>query len=125
MLPAADSTDGVRIIVFVDHEPLGANPGATDILEAAAWLQPYNKDKVGSRFKILVDKIYGLENSAATVTSCIRTFDFRIPLKFVTYYQSDAGTVADVLKNNVGFLAISSAGVPNLSFTGQFCYKDL
>lgn len=67
-LAAAQSGDIGRLIIFVDHSPDGALPGVTDVLESTSYASCYNKDKVGSRFRILHDGFINLMNSAPTVT---------------------------------------------------------
>lgn len=67
-LPATDSGDVARLIIYCDKTPLGAAPAVTDILENTSWDSPWNLDKVPSRFNILYDKFTNLMNSSASVT---------------------------------------------------------
>lgn len=104
---AATSGDTYRIIIGVDHEPLGALPAVTDVLESASSIAPYNKDKVGSRFRIIADEIGQVIPSAATTTIGIKAIHGKKKLDFVTYYQSNAGTISDLLRNNMFAIVLS------------------
>lgn len=124
-LPAASSWDLCRFIVVVDKQPDGALPSTTNFLETAAVLSPYNKDFVPSRFRILWDFSVPLNNNSATVTVDVKPFHLRKKLNFVTYYQGNAGTISDLLRNNIFVYAVSGNGLANLNCNVQFCYKDL
>lgn len=124
-LPAASASDCVRLLFYVDKQADGANPTVTDLLETASFYAPYNMDKVGSRFRILSDRMIDLEAQAATVTTVTRSFTIKTPLDFITYYQSNAGTISDVLKNGIGVIVISQAALASVAFNMQVCYTDL
>lgn len=113
------------MIVVLDHQPDGSAFAVTDVLESAGYTQPYNKDKVGSRFRILLDTQVALMNSAPTVTVDVKPFHFKKKLNFTTFYVGNAGTVADLLKNNVSVLMISSQANVGVTADFQLCYKDL
>lgn len=85
----------------------------------------YNRDKVGSRFRILSDVRAPLMNSAPTVTTQNIPFTGEIPLDFVTFYTANSGTITDLVKNNVFLLTISNGGVCDFYGNFQLCYKDL
>lgn len=124
-LPVAAAFDVVRMIVGIDKQSDGALPVIADVLESNNWAQPYNLDKNPSRFRILYDRIFDLTNPSATVTQCVKHFHIKKKLDMVTYYAGNAGTVADVLKNNIFVLCISSAGVGSAFMNVQYCYYDL
>lgn len=124
-LAAATAGDMLRIIVGWDHEANGANPAVTDVLETAAITAVYNRDKVGKRFTILSDVTRRLEQQAATVTTALVPLKLTRKLNKVTYYQSNAGTISDVLKENLFVIQISLNGLVNTTLNGQICYTDL
>lgn len=124
-LPAATASDEIRLIVFVDTEANGAAPAVTDILEGALLGNPYNRDKVPSRFRILTDKRIAVNQQAATVATRIVPVHFTKKLDTVVYYQSNAGTISDVLKNNLGWLLISAGATATANLNFQICYTDL
>lgn len=127
LFPAV-ANDVVRVICFIDHEPLNANPAVADLLDTSVGSSPYitntyNHDKVlpHARFRILSDKLIPLCNYAATVVSQLVPFTDQHNVEGTTvWYSADAGTISDVLKNNIGFYLVSQSG--NTAFTGQVSY---
>lgn len=124
-LAAAAAGDLLRIIVGFDHEANGANPGVTDVLESAALTACYNRDKVGKRFTILSDTTRRLEQQAATITAPTIPLKLGRKLDKVVFYQSNAGTISDVLKENLFVIQISLNGLANTTLNAQICYTDL
>lgn len=129
-LPAATASDSVRIAVGVDHEAVGSNPGVTDVLESASINSPFNHDKVSmmgarSRMRIIGEKLIPVNGTSATVTTIVIPFKLKFKLDFVTFYQSNAGTISDVLKDNLFVLVISDNANATVSYQAQVCYTDL
>lgn len=124
-MAAASAGDLVRTILVLDHEPVGALPAVTDVLESASLRACYNKDKVGSRFKVLSDRMVPVQNTAASVTTALIPYHVKHKLDFVTYYQSNAGTISDLLKNNLVIISIGGNGLATSNINWQMCYKDI
>lgn len=95
------------------------------MLESAAFNAAYNKDKVGSRFRILSDITRAVIPPAASVTQALVPVHGKVKLGFVTYYQSNAGTISDLLKNNIFVIFLSSSAIGQYNINFQLCYKDL
>lgn len=121
----------MRVIVFWDHEPLGALPNVTDVLDNASVISPYNHDKVTmqgvkNRFSILRDISIPVALGAGTVVTTEVPFTIHIKnLKGTTVYQSDAGTISDLLKGALEVLVIGSEGVANCYYQAMYCFTDI
>lgn len=125
--PAAAAAADIRVIVGWDHESAGGGVTITDVLESANWLSCYNKDKVkpGGRFQLLLDRFITLNNGSATVTTATAVLHRKWKLDKVVFYQSNAGTISDVLKNNLFVLQISANGTEVSAGNAQICYTDI
>lgn len=135
-LPAASTGDLIRCILILDHQPNGANPAVTDVLEAANFLSPYNLDKVGSssagpaRFRILADKTYDLNAPSAIVATGTATkyvhFRANAKVDLQVHYAGNAGTVSDLVKNNLIWLYLTgNASTTAVNVRSQICYTDV
>lgn len=110
---ATDSTDSVRIILFIDTQCNGAVATVADILESPNWKSFKNLTNT-SRFRTLMDRQYNLVspgalNDATLEDSIDDTFykDVNIPIDFT----GNTGTISDILSNNISRLLISSDGL--------------
>lgn len=115
------------MVVTVDSEAAGANPGALVVFESNDVNSNYNLDCVGpgKRLRVLMDRTYVCIPTAASVTDGFRDVMGRIKLDLNTYYQSNAGTISDVLKNNIAVWIASEKGVANQTINWQMCYTDV
>lgn len=121
----ATAGDIVRVIVLWDKQSDGAAPAVTDVLESASYAAPYNLDKVGSRFSIVFDGHVNLMNSATTLTSDTRWIHGSKKFEKVVYYTGNAGTVADILRNNLCVIFISQTANSSSNVNFQICFRDL
>lgn len=123
------AADDARFIIGWDRQPDGAALTVAQVLEAANPQSVYNRDlvKAGGRVTILYDKHVGLNqpNAGAAIGGSLMPLRFRKKVDTVVYYQSNAGTISDLLKNNLFVLQISTNGI--IQFTGniQVCFTDL
>lgn len=126
-IAAASAGDLYRLIVGWDTEADGAAPAVTDVLETAAFTATYNRDKVkpGGRFMILTDKIIQCNAMTAVTGAVVHPIRYTRKLDKVVYYQSNAGTISDVLKNNLFTIQITLNGTVNTTLNAQVCFTDL
>lgn len=132
-LPAAAVGDIIRCILVQDHQPNGTAYAVTDVLETANLNALYNMDKVGGagggRFSILVDRQFTLVPTSAIVATgtalVYRALNSKVKRSFNIDYQAAAGTVSDLVRNNVQWMAISNVGVAAFGCKTQFCYVDV
>lgn len=112
----------VRLIVAVDRRPAGQNAAITDMLVSDSLLSPYNTvgDAKG-RFQFLMDKT--MDFSAQEGEKCGKFF---LKRNLNIEYSTNAGTVADVQKNNFLCFALSkdNAAAIDVNYSYIFKYTD-
>lgn len=122
------AADDYRIIVGWDRQPDGAQVTVGTVLEGGINTN-YNKDQVkpNGRIAILYDRHLALNqpNAGAAIGGAVVPVRYRKKLDTVVYYQSNAGTISDVLKNNLFVLQISSNAIAQFTGTVQICFTDL
>lgn len=94
-----------RCIVFVDNQPNGAAPAVTDLLAEATSVSQLNLDN-RDRFKVLMDKTFGVPNSVKSFTAtgstcgsygnCIPFKKYKKIMVETVYNAGTAGTIADI-----------------------------
>ena len=111
------SSDTVRMIMYLDKQANGAAAAVTDILESADW-QSFNNLSNSGRFITLMDKsvILNYQNLASdgggvvSSTNTAREGAFykmcNIPLEF----SATTGAMGEIRSNNIGVLLISANG---------------
>lgn len=101
----------VRIILLWDRQCNGATPGVTDILNTATVNSQYNSDYVvgqgGSRFEVITDRRFVIQ---PTVSGAIdyQLYNYTWKGDKVVHYDGTAGTIADLVSNNLVFLYIDN-----------------
>lgn len=119
--------DWVRTIVGWDTESNGAQVLIGNVLEATGLTQPYNRDQVkpGGRIQILLDRLTDCNVMTSSVGLCQKMLRYRRKLDKVVMYQSNAGTISDVLKNNLFVIQLTGSGLVNATGNVQICFEDL
>lgn len=109
-----DTINVVRFILLVDSQANAAGPAVADVLAQVSTNTTYNWQN-RSRFRILIDKMYDLSTDRPQISVNYRKF-----LRVRTNYNtSNAGTVADIVKNSLYILFISDSGAaPHPFFDG-------
>lgn len=108
----ADSSDIVRVILYLDKQCNGAAAGVTDILDAAQF-DSFLKLENSGRFKILMDKFHTLTAQAGIAGNIGEVIVFRqkfCDLSIPIEYSSTTGAIGEIKSNNIGILAISKSG---------------
>lgn len=126
-LTATSAGDLIRVIAGIDHQPDGAALTVTQVLETASPVSCYNRDiiKPRGRVSILGDWSLDMNNNAAATLTAIRHLRFEKKIDSTVLYQSNAGTISDLLKNNIFILQISNAGLTNSSGNAQIVFNDI
>lgn len=131
-LPAASAVDLVRLIVVIDTNCYGAAcswaqyvQGSTNNVIAFASAETVGK---GKRFVPLMDKLITMQSSngtgAGVGTETLRTFSVELPLRCSAAYSGVAGTVGDLVKNSICFIAVSGNGLCSISYQARLFYLD-
>jgi len=118
----------VRVIVFVDRQANGSTPTVTDVLDSASYLAQYSELNVvghgGSRFTILWDHTWTVNPQIAATATYGSTFAKDFTMKMPVTYIANAGTAADVSKNNIWLLSISSTTTGVYQYSSSLVYTD-
>lgn len=125
----ANSSDTVRLIVYMDKQANGAEATVADILEAAEIRSFNNKANV-NRFAILKNKKYNLDakSSISTATAGVDYLK-SINIKFGKHpckieYKGTGGGIADVTSCNIGVLVLSLKGAITIGYKARVRFKD-
>lgn len=117
-----NTSDTVRIIIFIDKQANGATAGVNDILQEvtpgmndANFLSHLNLSNM-DRFRILEDHTMSLNAASAGVDAggalisgnTSRTRFFRTPMKLDIEYSNSAAEIEAVSSNNLAILTICS-----------------
>ncbi len=133
-LPAAtnssNTSDIVRLIMFIDKQANGATATVTGILESADYLA-FNNLANKSRFRTLMDRTYALSAKAGGGDGTTEDYaeeeitdsfykKCRIPIEF----DATLGAITEIRSNNVGILVISKAGLAGLNSKVRVRFSD-
>ncbi len=110
---SSNTSDIVRVIIYLDKQANGSGAAVTDILESATW-NSFNNLSNKSRFVTIYDKFTTLNSmgaglsAGASITNEKANFvqffkRCNIPIEF----DSTVGALTEIRSNNIGFLFIS------------------
>lgn len=106
--------EAVGWYLLIDKQPNGATPAVLDVLSTASYITIKNNE-TRSRFKILKQGLNALPNTsvgAATYSAAnvVNHFFIKFKKPFEIQFNGNAGTVADLVTNNILFLTVSKNG---------------
>lgn len=121
----------VRVVLFLDKQCNGTAATVTDILETDNY-QSFNNLANKSRFVILFDRTYKVENAAgawdgtgtdwaANVTMGSFYKKCNIPIE----YDSTTGAITECRSNNLGVLLLSDQGTASFESKMRLRYTDI
>jgi len=134
-LPAAtdalNTSQIVRIIVYLDRQANGATAAVGDILASADYRSFNNLDN-SDRFRTLAEETIDLQTDGATPSGAAYTygetkksFFLKAKLNLDFKYKGNAGSVADLSGNNIGVLVISETdAIGTLGYIARVRYTD-
>lgn len=116
---SVDTTDMVRIIMFLDKQCNGATAAVLDILETADY-QSFNNLSNTGRFRILMDKTHVLQAMSGSGRGTTDTLAFGENIKSGTFFKkcdipieydnsASTGVLTTIRTNNIGVLLISKS----------------
>ncbi len=128
----AETSDVVRILLYLDKQANGATATVTGILESADF-QSFNNLSNKGRFRTLMDRTYNLSASAGSGRGTTDTLDYgeftlqdstflkvNIPVEF----SGTTGAIGEIRSNNIGVLAIGKAGYTIFSSKMRLRFSD-
>ncbi|MFQ0997907.1 hypothetical protein [Gilliamella sp. CG33] len=121
---AANTTDTIRVMMYLDKQTNGAAAAVTDILESAAY-QSFNQLANTSRFTILYDKTTSLSCKSGSGRGTADTLSFGGHRVDPTFYKTcnipieydnvaSTGVITTMRSNNIGILAITASGLAGI-----------
>lgn len=127
---AANTDDGVRVIVYLDKQANGATATVTNILNSASYTS-FNNLSNKDRFTILYDETTDISATAGAWNGTANVFgahgitktmfkEVNIPIQF----SDTLGAITELRSNNVGVLLISDNGNINFKGTLRVRYVD-
>ncbi len=127
---AGDTTDVVRVIMYLDKQCNGATATVLDILESADF-QSFNNLSNKSRFRTLSDKTYDLvahagggDGTTEDYGEDITTDSFYKKCNIPIEFDSTAGAITEIRSNNLGVLLISQTGKTGFGSKIRLRYSD-
>lgn len=108
----------LRLLIFLDTENQGSNPGVTDVLESANYLSPLNHVN-GARFTVLKDRMLVLDK-----TINARMFHEFMKCAFHVRWSGSNGT--DTKENHMYLLLITdqATNTPVVSWNNRLRFID-
>ncbi len=124
---ATAASGALRVMLFIDNDPRGALPAATDYLTTQSVLSGYNSGRIigeernRGRFKFLYDHTHDLINrpiaSADSLPSTLHGKLFRKLGNIRVMFTSDSPTVDNVEENNLILAVISISNTEVISYS--------
>lgn len=127
----ANTSQVVRIIIYLDKQANGATASVTDIL-ASADFQSFNNLDNSDRFRTLAETTIDMMTPGAVATGAAYTygefnqsFFLKAKVNLDFKYKGNAGTIADLASNNIGVLVIGkSDALGTCAYIARVRYTD-
>lgn len=129
-----DTSETVRVILFLDKQTNGATATVAGILETADY-QSFNNLANKSRFRTLMDRTYDLNAHAGSGRGSTDTKQFgefiihdaffrkvNIPIEYDNSFTT--GVITSVRTNNIGVLTISKSGLAVFNSKMRIRFSD-
>lgn len=124
---ATDTSDLVRVIVYLDKQANGATAAVADILETAdilSFRNLANKD----RFRVLHDHIEEIDiNSGNGTSASERVKHFHLSKSFKDglnmEFDNTTGAITEIKSNNIGVLVISREATASLQYVARIRFQ--
>lgn len=119
---ASATTTQVRLMIILDTQPNAAAMTAAELLASTSNILSPLTIGYGSRFKILIDKLFRLDTNKLNLE-----YKHFMKLGMHTKYNtSNNGTIADITKNSLYLMLVSdqATNTPNVSFWNRLRFID-
>ncbi len=124
----SNTSDILRLVLYVDHQPNGAVPSLLDYFDVAEYDSFRNLANT-KRFTVLYDRNHTLNASAAESTqSCAFIKDLKISkpkLNIQVNYDSTLGALTELTTRAIGFMGISQGGFIEIEGKWRIRYTDM
>ncbi len=129
---ATETSDIVRVLLYLDKQCNGATAAIGEILETADY-QSFNNLANKSRFRTLMDRTYAITCTAGSGRGSTDTLSYgestlvddfykkcNIPIEF----DASNGAITEIKSNNIGVLLISKDDNPNFRSKMRLRFAD-
>lgn len=123
---ANDSSDTVRIIIYLDTQCNGTAATVLDLLDDADF-QSFNRLASRGRFRTLMDRTYTLTPNGALAANTLEVVindSFYKKLDIDIEYDGVTGALSEITSNNIGMLMIGTDQLTTVSSNGRIRYTD-
>ena len=126
-----NTSDRLRLIIFLDRQANKDTPAVTDLLTTAD-INSFRKLSNGKRFKFLYDEVMEMNSYGGAGNGTSDDFvelqrtitchkdGLNIPIE----YTANAGDKTDLTENNIGIIGISASGNVNVKYICRIRYTD-
>ena len=121
-----ETSDILRMILYLDKQCNGAAATVTDILESADILS-YRNLANSNRFTVLADKKWAISCSVGSgngtsdsFAESYKPFKVNKMLKVPIEYDSTTGAITEIRSNNIGVLVITETGVAAIQYNVSY-----
>lgn len=128
---ANETSNVVRIIVYLDRQANGATAAVTDILASANWRSFNNLDNK-DRFRTLAEKEIAIVLPGATPSGAafvfgetVQPFFMKAKLNMVVKYKLNVGDITDLASANIGVLVIAKDTLGSVDYIARCKYTDM
>ncbi len=130
---SANTSDIVRVILYLDRQINGATATVTGILETSNY-QSFNNLANKSRFRILTDRTYTIQSTSAAGNDTTNTWGeanledsvflkVNIPIEYDNTFTD--GRLTTMRSNNIGVLLLSRSGFTVFESTMRLRFSDI
>jgi len=126
---ATQTSDIVRLIVYIDKQTNGAAAEVTDILKDADY-RSFRNLANQERFVILKDKTYDISAQAQATgtaqTTGVNTYHIKMykKLDLPIEFSSTTGAITEIKSNNIGIMAIGLSERAEVSYICRIRFDD-
>ncbi len=128
-----NTSEQIRVILFIDKQCNGATATAAGILEEAGEVHSFRNLANAGRFVVLHDKLHTLNwmtlasSSAGNVSSAevIREFTFNKKCNLPIEFDSTTGAITEIRSNNIGVLLVSKVGTGGFMSKFRLRFSDM
>jgi len=122
-----DTTDSIRLVVYLDTQANGATALVADLLQDATVWNSFNELSNSLRFKILMNKTVTLTSrgsDASTFAKVQTNRMFNKKCNIPIEYTLTGGAIGTIQSNNIGIMAITEGGLIRLLVQTRIRFTD-
>lgn len=128
----ANTSNKVRIVVYVDKQTNGATANVGDLLSDPTDVNSFRNLVNSGRFKFLMDRTFDIYQTGAAPTGAAyeygeitKTFNLNCNLSLPLEFDGATGALAELRTNNIGVAVFSSdSTITQFQYTARIRYAD-